>query len=80
MTDFLGPTWPRQRAFHVWIDGQRGSCTAMVEIDIHSGASVPRASRSERSAALRIGIGWLLLTALVLLAVLRAQAGPASKE
>ncbi len=47
----------------------------MVAIDIHAGAAVPRETRAARTAALRIGFGWLLLVGLLVLAILRSQAG-----
>lgn len=47
----------------------------MVAIEIHAGTAVPRETRTARAAALRIAIGWLLLVGLVVLAILRSQAG-----
>lgn len=47
----------------------------MVAIEIHAGTAVPRETRPARAAALRIAIGWLLLVGLVVLAILRSQAG-----
>jgi hypothetical protein len=47
----------------------------MVATQVLAPASMPQATRSERSATLRIALGWLLLAALVMLAILRSQVG-----
>lgn len=52
-----------------------GTCIAMLAIDTPAAATTARDVQTARAGALRIATEWAPLTALVVLAILRTQAG-----